>query len=285
MIGGVLANCTVTDLDRAEDWYTRLFDREPDARPVAGLLEWHLGEGFGVQVWFEPARAGKSAIVLDETDLDAAAARLSAAGIDHDYPRPGERRRHPAARGPRRQQGRPHRNRTHIPRARRRPTRPAHANPQEPTMDVVHDTLCFTREVDRPLDTVWAAYGDVEQRSQWSFPSGEQIIYDTAEFREGGEDTYRCGPPGDLSNLGTNRYYLVDAPHRLIYSETIRRDDKLMSIAVLTWDIKSTVHGTRITVVDQVTSLVGPGMIDGHRNGHDTALDQLVRWLANRKQA
>ncbi|OFE16283.1 glyoxalase [Humibacillus sp. DSM 29435] len=93
MIHRVLANCTVTDLDRAEQWYTPLFEREPDARPMPGLIEWHLGDTFGVQVWCEPDRAGQSSVVLDETDLDAAAARLTAAGIGHDGPQPGGRAR------------------------------------------------------------------------------------------------------------------------------------------------------------------------------------------------
>lgn len=89
MIRRVLAHCTVTDLDRAEEWYTRLFGREPDARPMPGLIEWHLGASFGVQVWSEPERAGKSSVVLDETDLDAAAARATEVGIHHDGPLPG----------------------------------------------------------------------------------------------------------------------------------------------------------------------------------------------------
>ncbi len=89
MIQRVLANCTVTDLDSAEDWYTRLFDREPDARPMPGLIEWHLADTFGVQVWSEPDRAGQSSVVLDETDLDDAATRAIEAGIGHGGPQPG----------------------------------------------------------------------------------------------------------------------------------------------------------------------------------------------------
>lgn len=84
MINRVLAQSTVTDLDVAEDWYARLFERAPDARPMPGLLEWHLGDTFGVQVWSEPERAGRSSMVLDETDLDAAVDRLTKAGIAHD---------------------------------------------------------------------------------------------------------------------------------------------------------------------------------------------------------
>lgn len=82
----VLAQATVDDLEGAEDWYARLFGREPDARPMVGLLEWHLGDTFGVQVWREPQRAGHSAMVLDESDLDALATRLRDAGMAEDGP-------------------------------------------------------------------------------------------------------------------------------------------------------------------------------------------------------
>ncbi|MBK0417458.1 VOC family protein [Leucobacter sp. CSA1] len=93
MIHRMLANCTVTDLDRAEQWYARLFERGPDARPMPGLIEWHLDRAFGLQVWSEPDRAGGSTVVLDVADLDAAAERAARAGIRHEGPRPGGGRR------------------------------------------------------------------------------------------------------------------------------------------------------------------------------------------------
>ncbi|MCP2342562.1 VOC family protein [Actinomadura rupiterrae] len=77
---------TVTDLESAAAWYTRLFGRGPDARPMEGLAEWHLGEGFGVQVWVEPGRAGYCTMVLDESDLDGRLAELDRAGIAHAPP-------------------------------------------------------------------------------------------------------------------------------------------------------------------------------------------------------
>lgn len=89
MISRLLAQCIVADLDQAEDWYTRLFERGPDARPMAGLLEWHLGETFGLQVWTERGRAGYSSVIVEETDLDALAARLSDVGIEHAGPEAG----------------------------------------------------------------------------------------------------------------------------------------------------------------------------------------------------
>ncbi|QFU89382.1 VOC family protein [Amycolatopsis sp. YIM 10] len=82
----MLAQATVTDLEVAVSWYTGLFGRQPDARPMDGLAEWHLAATFGVQVWAEPGRAGHSTVVLDEADLDGRAAELDRAGIEHPGP-------------------------------------------------------------------------------------------------------------------------------------------------------------------------------------------------------
>jgi len=89
MIERVLAQCTVTDLDRAERWYAALLGRGPDERPMDGLVEWSFGSACGLQVWAEPDRAGRSSVVLVESDLDEGAARATAAGVDHDGPQPG----------------------------------------------------------------------------------------------------------------------------------------------------------------------------------------------------
>ena len=83
MISRVLAQSTVSDLVAGEQWYTTLFGRGPDARPMDALIEWHLGDSFGVQVFEEAGRAGNSSMVLDESDLDGLAARLADSGIAH----------------------------------------------------------------------------------------------------------------------------------------------------------------------------------------------------------
>ena len=85
-IQNVLAQATVSDLIAAERWYSTLFGRRPDTRPMDGLIEWHLSDTFGVQVWAEPERAGRSSMVLGESDLDRLAARLTDAGVDHPGP-------------------------------------------------------------------------------------------------------------------------------------------------------------------------------------------------------
>ena len=111
-------------------------------------------------------------------------------------------------------------------------------------------------------------------------PEGEEIVYDEAAFASGGEDRYRCGPPGELLNSGHLTYHLVELHNGFLYTETIRRDGSLLAVALLTWQMDDLgAAGTRVSVVDQVTSLVGAGMIDGHQNGHKLALEQLAHYL------
>ncbi len=84
-----MAQAVVTDLEGAERWFATVLGGAPHARPMDGLLEWHLADTFGVQVWRDPVRAGRSAMVIDESELDALATRLADAGIEHAGPQPG----------------------------------------------------------------------------------------------------------------------------------------------------------------------------------------------------
>lgn len=79
----LLAQMTVADIERATAWYSIVFDREPDAKPMDGLIEWHLAPTFGVQVWADPDRAGHSSMVIDVSDLDTLATRLTEHEITH----------------------------------------------------------------------------------------------------------------------------------------------------------------------------------------------------------
>ena len=89
----VMANLTVTDLDRSRRWYAAVMGREADEAPMDGLLEWHLTPGpdarTGLQVFREPERAGRGGVVLhvgSTADLSTVLTRLDAAGIAHDEP-------------------------------------------------------------------------------------------------------------------------------------------------------------------------------------------------------
>ncbi|WP_181275668.1 VOC family protein [Brevibacterium oceani] len=89
MFTGLMANIVVTNEEEAAEWCSRLFERQPDGKPMAGLAQWCFDEKFGVQIWQDPQRAGGSNVVIDVDDLDTMAEHLRAVGNDHDEPSPG----------------------------------------------------------------------------------------------------------------------------------------------------------------------------------------------------
>jgi hypothetical protein len=83
MVQAIYAGITVIDLERARAWYARVFGREPDAAPMDGLYEWHLGEHCLQVVALERVREiqnlpnwgapGASSVTLVVDDAQAAA--------------------------------------------------------------------------------------------------------------------------------------------------------------------------------------------------------------------
>ena len=67
-------NCA--DLSVSEAWFEKLFDRPPDATPMAGLAEWHHRGAAGLQLFENSEHAGHGTLTLIVADLRAEHARL-----------------------------------------------------------------------------------------------------------------------------------------------------------------------------------------------------------------
>jgi predicted enzyme related to lactoylglutathione lyase len=69
------------DLAAAEGWYTKLFGRGPDHRPMHTLVQWELfGQG-GLMLSSSDEIAGKGVMFLYVDDLPAERRRLQGLGI------------------------------------------------------------------------------------------------------------------------------------------------------------------------------------------------------------
>ncbi|WP_328293075.1 VOC family protein [Kineococcus sp. NBC_00420] len=84
-IDHVLAVAPVTDLAAATDWYTRLFGRVPDNRPMETLVEWRLTDTGWLQVFRTGGSPGTTTVNLAVADLDEALSELRGRGLQ-----PGE---------------------------------------------------------------------------------------------------------------------------------------------------------------------------------------------------
>jgi predicted enzyme related to lactoylglutathione lyase len=78
----VLFACvTVTDLDGAVDWYTRLFGRPVDIVPNDDEVMWRCADAAWLYVLRDEKRAGHAVVTLCVADLDQAVAGIAARGI------------------------------------------------------------------------------------------------------------------------------------------------------------------------------------------------------------
>lgn len=142
-------------------------------------------------------------------------------------------------------------------------------------ISLVHETLTFTQSINAPLAAVWEAYADPTQRVLWGVPAGEAQEYDESDFCIGGRDKYRCGPPQSLEFSGTVDYVQIVPQSLIVHTDTVKARDQVLAVALLTWKFDINEDSTLIRLTDQVTSFVGTDMVDGHRNGHNKALEQL----------
>jgi catechol 2,3-dioxygenase-like lactoylglutathione lyase family enzyme len=87
----VLAVAPVRDIEGAVVWYERLMGRPADARPMAGLADWHVSPTAWVQVFESPEQAGSTLLNLVVDDLDKALSDLAGRGISAGEIQPGSR--------------------------------------------------------------------------------------------------------------------------------------------------------------------------------------------------
>ena len=69
------------NLAEAENWYTKLFGRGPDYRPMKTLVQWELSEHSGLMVSADVDIAANGAVFIVVEDVAAERRRLQSVGI------------------------------------------------------------------------------------------------------------------------------------------------------------------------------------------------------------
>jgi uncharacterized protein YndB with AHSA1/START domain len=145
----------------------------------------------------------------------------------------------------------------------------------------LHKTLVFEREIPAPVEKVFAAFADPVARTAWGAPSDTAVvIYDEADFREGGQDCFRCGSRTDPNIHGTTRYLDITANRRVVSSETIVVNGKRLCASLTTLELTPDGGGTRLKSTTQLASFIGEDMVKGYETGNNASLDNLVRYFS-----
>lgn len=145
---------------------------------------------------------------------------------------------------------------------------------------IKHRTFVFERYCDANVDRVYAAISDPIQRAGWSTPSGTAtLIYDAADFREGGQDVFRCGSKENPQFTGRTTYISIAPGLRVVSYEVVESSDQILMASLISTLIGAEGDGTKIRMTVQVTSFCGDEMVSGVEIGNNAALDNLVEYM------
>jgi uncharacterized protein YndB with AHSA1/START domain len=143
---------------------------------------------------------------------------------------------------------------------------------------VLHATLVFERRIAAPAAKVFAALADPKARVEWGAPSDSAVlIYEAADFREGGEDRFRCGAKANPNIHGTTRCLDIVEGRRIVSSETITVEGNRLCASLTTVELTQEGGHTRLKSATQLASFIGEDMLRGHEAGNNASLDNLVR--------
>ena len=143
-----------------------------------------------------------------------------------------------------------------------------------------HATITLERAYSAPLERVFREFADPQVRAKWSAPSNDALVYDETDFREGGRDVFRCGPPNNLKFRGVTIYHEIISNRRVIWSETLSEGATRLAVALNSLEFERSAEGTNLRVTVQIISFVGPGMVEGYESGNRGALERLSRHLS-----
>jgi len=145
-----------------------------------------------------------------------------------------------------------------------------------------HAQFSLNRTLSAAPATVFAAWSDPDARACWGPPSKRhRMVFDQTEFREGGVDISHCGMDEDLSFRVVTRYEHIQPNQRLVFTESVSRQNHLLSVSLITLELTRQDEATALSLTVQMTSLVGEGMIDGTKTGYESALRNLEPYLAD----
>ena len=100
------------------------------------------------------------------------------------------------------------------------------------------------------------------------------------DFRVGGHETNRGGPPGDVVHRFEARYQDIVENERIVYTYDLYLDARRMSVSLATIELRPDPDGTRMTFTEQGAFLDGIDDPAGREHGTKLLLDALAAAMA-----
>lgn len=144
-----------------------------------------------------------------------------------------------------------------------------------------HATFVIERTYDVAPARVFAAWSTSAAKTEWFGaptewgPSEHQL-----DFRIGGSELNRAGPPGGPVYTYNARYADIVPDERIVYAYTMDCDDTRISLSVATVEFKPAGSGTQLTVTEQGVFLDGQDKPEYREEGTKHLLESLEAALS-----
>jgi uncharacterized protein YndB with AHSA1/START domain len=115
------------------------------------------------------------------------------------------------------------------------------------TRSVTHTTFTIERVFPVAPARVFEAFADKDMKERWfAMPPDWVDAEHTMDFRPGGRELNRGGPPGGNVHTFDARYHDIVENQRIVYSYDLYLDDQRMSVSVATIELEHHDDGTRM---------------------------------------
>jgi uncharacterized protein YndB with AHSA1/START domain len=139
------------------------------------------------------------------------------------------------------------------------------------TRSVTHTTFAIERHYPHPPKRVFSAFADPALKRRWfAVPSDWVDTHHSMDFRIGGRETNRGGPPGGTVHRFEAIYQDIVEDERIVYTYDLHLGDQHMSVSLATIELVADGDGTKMTFTEQGAFL--DGIDDPAQREHGTNL-------------